>query len=201
MTTPTPQDVTQLLDAVSAGDSRAAGELLPLVYDQLRKLARARMSREKAGATLQPTALVHEAYLRLVGDHDVKWENRGHFFAAAARAMRRILVERARHRGRQKRGGGMKRVEIADDALAVEPPSDDLLALDEVLDRLEQYDPRKSDVVMLRYFAGLTIEETAAALGISPATVKNEWAFARAWLHRELRKGDSSAGGSTDEPP
>jgi RNA polymerase sigma factor (TIGR02999 family) len=201
MTTPTPQDVTQLLDAVSAGDSRAAGELLPLVYDQLRKLARARMSREKAGATLQPTALVHEAYLRLVGSQDVKWENRGHFFAAAARAMRRILVERARHRGRQKRGGGMKRVEIADDALAVEPPSDDLLALDEVLDRLEQYDPRKSDVVMLRYFAGLTIEETAAALGISPATVKNEWAFARAWLHRELRKGDSSAGGSTDEPP
>jgi len=198
MTTPSPQDVTQLLDAVGQGDSRAAEELLPLVYDQLRKLARSRMAREREGATLEPTALVHEAYLRLVGKQDVKWENRGHFFAAAARAMRRILVERARHRGRQKRGGAMQRVELSAEAMAVEPPSDELLALDEALDRLEQDDPRKCDVVMLRYFAGLTIEETSAALGISPTTVKSEWTFARAWLHRELRKGELGAGGGTD---
>jgi RNA polymerase sigma factor (TIGR02999 family) len=192
MTTPPPYEVTQLLAAVSEGDSRASAKLLPLVYDELRKLAKARMAHEPTGQTLQPTALVHEAYLRLVGDTNVTWDNRGHFFAAAALAMRRILVERARSRNRIKRGGGRARVELTDGALVSEPPDDDLLILDEALERLEKYDKRKADVVMLRYFAGLSIEETAAALGVSPATVKNEWTFARAWLHREIGKSEGA---------
>lgn len=190
MTTPPPHEVTQLLAAVNDGDSNASAKLLPLVYDELRKLAKARMAHEAVGQTLQPTALVHEAYLRLVGDTNVGWDNRGHFFAAAALAMRRILVERARSRNRIKRGGGRARVELTDGALVSEPPDDDLLVLDEALGRLEKYDKRKADVVMLRYFAGLSIEETAAALGVSPATVKNEWTFARAWLHREVARSD-----------
>jgi len=189
-------EITQLLNAASGGNQQAAADLLPLVYEELRALARSNMAREGgggAGHTLQPTALVHEAYLRLVGGADVKWDGRGHFFGAAARAMRRILVERARHRGRIKRGGGRQRVELNEEGLASEPPSTDLLALDEVLDRLERYDKRKAEVVMLRFFAGLSIEETASALGVSPATIKNEWMFARAWLHRELSKGDTRA--------
>ncbi|MBC7772393.1 MAG: sigma-70 family RNA polymerase sigma factor [Pyrinomonadaceae bacterium] len=188
MSTPAPHEVTQLLAAVSGGDSHAAAQLLPLVYDELRKLAKSRMSHEASGQTLEPTALVHEAYLRLLGDTNVGWDNRGHFFAAAALAMRRILVERARSRNRIKRGGGKGKVELTDAVLSTEPPSDDLLALDEALDRLEKYDKRKAEVVMLRYFAGLSIEDTAAALNLSPATVKNEWTFARAWLHREVAK-------------
>lgn len=191
-------DVTQLLAAVSDGDSKAAAELLPLVYGELQKLARSYMSHEREGQTLQPTALVHEAYMRLVGEADVKWDGRGHFFGAAARAMRRILVDRARSRGRIKRGGGRGRVELQPEVMAVEPPSTDLLALDEALDRLEKYDKRKCDVVLLRYFAGLSIEETAAALGVSPATVKNEWTFARAWLHRELANTAEEDGASED---
>lgn len=190
-------EVTQLLALASDGDSQAAAELLPLVYDELRRLARARMAKEAAGGagfTLQPTALVHEAYMRLLGDADVKWDNRGHFFGAAARAMRRILVERARHRDRIKHGGGRKRVELQDDAaMSQEPEAGELLALDEVLEKLERMDRRKAEVVMLRYFAGLSVEETAAALAISPATVKNDWAFARAWLHREMH-------GTSDRP-
>jgi RNA polymerase sigma factor (TIGR02999 family) len=188
---PTQHQVTQLLAAAGGGDAKASAELLPLVYDELRRLARAHMKRESPGQTLQPTALVHEAYMRLVGDADLKWDNRGHFFGAAARAMRHILVERARRRGRVKRGGGRGRVELDERALAVEPPSTDLLALDEALNALEAYDRRKCEVVMLRYFAGLTIEETAAAMALSIATVKNEWAFARAWLHRELNKDEA----------
>jgi RNA polymerase sigma factor (TIGR02999 family) len=178
--------VTQLLQAASAGDGKAAAELLPLLYEELRKLAASNMAREVSTQTLQPTALVHEAYLRLVGGADVKWDGRGHFFGAAARAMRRILVERARARGAIKRGGDRDRVLLSEDAFATEPDAENLLPLDEALDKLEKLDARKAEVVMMRYFAGLSIEETAAAIGVSLATVKNDWAFARAWLHREL---------------
>jgi RNA polymerase sigma factor (TIGR02999 family) len=187
-------NVTQILAAVSGGDRKAASDLLPVVYEELRKLARANMKRESEGHTLQPTALVHEAYMRLLGGADVKWDNRGHFFGAAARAMRRILVERARAKGRIKRGGERKRVELAEEMMAIEPESTDLLALDEALEKLEKFDQRKCEVVMLRYFAGLSIEETAAGMGLSPATVKNEWAFARAWLHRELKQAQGEDG-------
>ena len=183
--------MTQLLELAGQGDSKASEELLPLVYEELRRLARSQMKKEKeggAGQTLQATALVHEAYMRLVGDGEVKWQNRAHFFGAAARAMRRILVDRARHRGRQKRGGDRDRVVLSDQGLAA-PAGTDLVELDAALAKLEAEDARKSEVVMLRYFAGLSIEETAAALALSPATVKNEWTFARAWLKRELERG------------
>lgn len=181
-----PHEVTLLLEAARAGDPQAAADLLPLVYEELRKLARVRLGAEAPGQTLQPTALVHEAYLRLVGDSALHWNSRGHFFASAALAMRRILVERARHRKRMKHGGGRKRVELGDHAMSTEPDPLDMLALDEALDQLASIDERKSSVVMLRYFAGLTLEETAAALGISLATVKTDWSFARAWLHRAI---------------
>jgi RNA polymerase sigma factor (TIGR02999 family) len=165
-----------------------SGELLPEVYDELRKLARARLARERRpNQTLQPTALVHEAYLRVAGDRDEQpWDRRGHFFAAAALAMRRILVERARHYQRIKHGSGAERVELDSSIMRVDPALTDLVAVDEALTRLEQTDPRKAQVVSLRYFAGLSIEETAGALDLSPATVKNEWTFARAWLYRVL---------------
>jgi RNA polymerase sigma factor (TIGR02999 family) len=194
---PAAHEVTLALEAVRRGDARAAESLLEAVYEQLRDLARARMAREPgagAGMTLDATALVHEAYLRVLGPGDAdkpppRWDGRGHFFGAAALAMRRILVERARHRNRQRHGGGRDRVELADDLVpSPSPEADgtDLVALDEALRKLEAHDPRKAKVVSLRYFAGLTVEETAAALDLSPATVKNDWAFARAWLHREL---------------
>lgn len=185
--------VTCLLQQAAAGDSNAARELLPVVYEELRRLARARMAREPkggAGQTLQPTALVHEAYLRLLGDHEVRWNGRGHFFGAAALAMRRILVERARQRSRIKLGGEVARVDADLAAIAPslsnEPDATDMLALDDALKELESHDRRKYDVIMLRYFAGLSIEETAAALEISAATVKNDWTFARAWLKRRV---------------
>lgn len=187
--TPPPAEVTRLLAAASGGDSGASAELLPLVYDELRKLARARMAAEfggGAGQTLEPTALVHEAYMKLVGDADVQWNGRGHFFAAAALAMRRILVDRARQRRSLKRGGGKARVEAFDIEAPDEPPAAEVLALDGALERLSQFGKRRVDVVMLRYFAGLSVEETALALDVSTATVKNEWRFARAWLRREL---------------
>ncbi|MBI1190881.1 MAG: sigma-70 family RNA polymerase sigma factor [Tepidisphaera sp.] len=186
-TSPGNHDVTRILDAVKAGDKAASEQLLPVVYDELRRLARSYMHRENEGQTLQATALVHEAYLRLVGGVDVSWDSRGHFFAAAAMAMRRILVEKARSRGRIKRGGDRKRVELGDQAVANDSASTDLVALDEALNKLAAYSQRKADVVMLRYFAGLTNDETAAALGVSSATVRNEWTFARAWLMRELK--------------
>jgi RNA polymerase sigma factor (TIGR02999 family) len=187
-------DVTELLSAMGAGDQRAAADLLPLVYEELRKLAQARMVREPA-QTLQPTALVHEAYLRLVGDADrAKWNGRGHFFGAAAQAMRRIMVERARGQARLKRGGDRRRVTLEDNAVATESGGEDLVALDAALDRLEAHDQRKAQVVMLRYFAGLTVEETAAALDLSPAMIKKEWTVARAWLHRELGRADGTTG-------
>ena len=165
-----------------------SGELLPEVYDELRKLARARLARERQPhQTLQPTALVHEAYLRVSGDdHARRWDRRGHFFAAAALAMRRLLVERARHYQRIKHGGADARAELDTGIMRVDPALTDLVAVDEALTRLEQTDARKAQIVSLRYFAGLSVEETAAAMDLSPATVKNEWRFARAWLHRAL---------------
>lgn len=185
--------VTQLLGAISDGDSRAASDLLPLIYDELRKLAQSYMSKETPGRTLQPTALVHEAYMRLIGQEDVRWNSRGHFFGAAAQAMRRILIDQARARGRVKRGGGAGRVELDDRIATDDPPSTDLIALDEVLDELEKYDRRKWQVVMLQYFAGLNFEETAAALGISASTVRNDWTFAKAWLLRRMNEGAKAA--------
>lgn len=184
------RDITVLLSAIDDGDSRASEELLPLVYEELRRTARALMERERgrgAGYTLQPTALVHEAYMRLIGAGDVSWTNRRHFFGAAARAMRRILVERARRYKAVKHGGGRDRAGFHDE-IAVELPEDrvDMIALDEALSRLSERDARKAEIVNLRYFAGLTIEETAAAMELSPATIKSEWAYARLWLFREL---------------
>jgi RNA polymerase sigma factor (TIGR02999 family) len=182
-------DVTQLLDAAAAGDTKAAAELLPFVYDELRKLAAARMAEEKPGQTLQATALVHEAYLRVVGPADERrWENRGHFFAAAAEAMRRILVERARHKKSRKAGGGLKRLELADVELPVEDADDDLLALHDALIRLEEKDRRKAELAKLRFFAGLTNAQAAEALGISASTADNDWAYARCWLRVEMAR-------------
>ena len=190
---PQPGAVTRMLRAAGKGDSKAAADLLPLVYSELRKLARARMAKTPPGNTLQPTALVHEAYLRLIGSDEVSFTNRGHFFGAAAQAMRQILVEQARRKGSKKHGGDRKRLDVADIEPAIEAPSEDLLALDEALTRLEQANPRKGKIVMLRYFAGLTDEETAAALGVSVRTVRREWRFIRAFLFDQLSKPDSSA--------
>lgn len=179
------------------GESGSSADLLPQVYDELRRLARVRIAQEPAGLTLQPTALVHEAYLRLAGDGtDRRWDRRGHFFAAAAIAMRRILVERARHYRRVKHGGAQQRVELDSESPALAPVLPDVIAIDQALTRLEQIDPSKARVVLLRYFAGLTIDETAAAMDLSPATVKNEWVFARAWLHDVLRTQGPPAGES-----
>ena len=185
---PTPSDVTRLLAAASGGDGRAAEELLPIVYEELRVLAHRRMARERPGQTLQPTALVHEAYLRLLGPEgdSVRWENRGHFFGAAAEAMRRILIERARRVARLRHGGGRDRLPLENVDGAVDAKSDDLIALDEALKKLEAHDPRMAEVVKLRYFAGLGVEETATAMNVSPRTVKREWAVARAWLYERM---------------
>lgn len=188
--------VTMLLEAASAGDAQASQKLLPLVYEQLRRLAQSHMRKEAAGQTLQPTALVHEAYLRLVGNTELRWQGRGHFFAAAALAMRRILVDRARARHADKRGGGRGRVELHDVASPSDASSTDLLALDEALKKLESEQPRKYQVVMLRYFAGLSIEETAAAIGVSSATVKTDWAVARVWLYRAMGGPEGGEGGA-----
>ncbi len=180
-------DVTQILSRIDSGDSNAAEQLLPLVYDELRKLAAARLADEKPGQTLQATALVHDAYLRLVGSTDEpQWNSRGHFFAAAAEAMRRILVEQARRKSRGKHGGERRRVDL-DSACAVsEPPSLDLLALDEALSKLASVEPAKAELVKLRFFAGLTMPEAAATLGISLATAERNWTFARSWLYAEI---------------
>ena len=194
-------EVTRLLDQVASGDPKASAELLPLVYEELRRLARARMAQEPAGLTLQPTALVHEAYMRLVGSSDTNWNGRGHFFGAAALAMRRILVERARSVHRLKRGGDRRRVELDDRVGDREPDPAEVIGIDEVLARLEVFDRRKAEVVMMRYFAGLTIEEIAAALGLSVAQVKGEWSFARAWLHRELSRREDEPTTSTGDSP
>jgi RNA polymerase sigma factor (TIGR02999 family) len=179
-------DVTTILDAMGEGDPQAADELLPIVYDELRRLAAHKLSRERPGQTLQATALVHEAYMRLVGSGDPGWQGRGHFFGAAAEAMRRILVERARSKGRIKRGGDRQRVDMDADLLASDERPEELLALDEALTRLAAQDEEKAEVVKLHFFGGLTLPDTARALGISLATAERRWSYARAWLRVEM---------------
>jgi RNA polymerase sigma factor (TIGR02999 family) len=185
-------EVTRILSAIEHGDSHAAEQLLPLVYDELRQLAAQKLAQEKPGQTLQATALVHEAYVRLVGSGEAAagceqpWDSRGHFFASAAEAMRRILIDRAREKRSQKRGGGRKRLDIDAIDLATRATPDQLLALDDALAKLARTDPAVARLVELRYFAGLTVEETGKALGISTATAYRHWKFARAWLHSEL---------------
>jgi RNA polymerase sigma factor (TIGR02999 family) len=186
-------DVTGILSAIERGDPQAAEQLLPLVYDELRKLAAQRLAQEKPGQTLQATALVHEVYLRLVGTSDPGWSSRGHFFAAAAEAMRRILVENARRKKRLRHGGGGRRLDLDDVDLAGAAPSEDLLALDEALERLARKDPIPVQLVKLRYFAGLTMEEAAAALGVSLRTAERNWTYARTWLHRTISQNDGPA--------
>jgi RNA polymerase sigma factor (TIGR02999 family) len=180
-------EVTRILSAIEQGDPSAAEQLLPLVYDELRKLAAQRLAQERPGQTLQATALVHEAYLRLIDpDGAARWNSRGHFFAAAAEAMRRILVENARRKRSGKHGGGLARHDVDDVPLAAPELGEDLLALDEALARLAEKDPVKVELVKLRHFAGLTVDQAARALGISPATADRYWAYARAWLHAAI---------------
>ena len=189
---PQPNEVTQLLVRAGEGDPSVAEDLLPLIYDQLRRLAERQMADEPAGHTLQPTALVHEAYLRLIGDEPVSWNSRGHFYGAAAQAMRRILVERARRHGRVKHGGNRRRVGMDVAEAFDEASRTNLLAIDEALSRLQEEHERPSEVVMLRYFAGLSEEETASALGVSRRTVHGDWKFARVWLLKQLRDRDEA---------
>ena len=182
-------EVTHILAAVERGDPRAAEQLLPLVYEELRKLAAQRLAGEKPGQTLQATALVHEAYVRLVGGEQPHgWNGRGHFFAAAAEAMRRILIDRARRKSSRKAGGGMRRIDLDDIEPTLGEPDLELLALDEALQELERRHPRKAEVVKLRFFAGLTTAQAAVALGVSTSTAENDWAYARSWLR--LRMGE-----------
>lgn len=184
-------NVTQLLREWGEGKSEALEELVPLIYKQLRSLAHGILYGERPGHTLQTTALVHEAYLKLIDQKDARWQNRAHFFAIAAQAMRRILIDSARKHGASKRGGKGERVSLTDAAEIVLEPDKDLLALDEALNRLAELDERQSKIVELRYFGGLTVEETAEVMNISPATIKREWAMARAWLHQALTEEES----------
>lgn len=187
----------QTLSAASRGDRQASADLLPLVYNELRRLAQSRMGHLPPGNTLQATALVHEAYMRLVGDEDPGWQGRGHFFAAAAESMRQVLVDQARRKKRLKRGGDKKRMDVADFEAPLAGPVEDILAMDEAIERLRQDDARKAQIVLLRYFAGLTREETAAVLDISVATIDREWRYIVARLHRELGtlEGEHDQGG------
>jgi len=190
------REVTAILDRIQRGDAKAAAEILPLVYEELRVLAAARLAREAPGLTLQPTALVHEAYVRLVGDGGIEpaWNSRGHFFAAAAEAMRRILVETARRKGRIRHGGDLRRVELPDVEAPGENDGEELLLLDESLRRFAAIRPEAARLVELRFFAGLTLEESAAALGVSERTAQRMWTFARAWLRREMERTASQPG-------
>ena len=185
-------DVTRILNAMERGDAQATDELLPLVYEELRLLAAQKLSHEPPGQTLQATALVHEVYLRLVGDEPQSWENRGHFFAAAAEAMRRILVERARHRRSAKQGGSLQRVALDEAVSSIEDPKEDILALDDALDQLAAEDDKLAQVVKLRYFAGLTLSQIADVLGVTRRTVDRHWALGRAWLYQEMMKGEDT---------
>lgn len=187
------RDVTHLLHAVEQGELSAAEELLPLVYEELRRLAAARMAKEQPGQTLQPTALVHEAWLRLKPDQSSRWRSKAHFFKAAAEAMRRILVEKARRKASQKRGGGWSRVEVQDCQIAAPMPAAELLALDEALAELQQLNARHARLVELCFFVGLTQQEAAETLGISVATAERDWMFCRAWLYRKIRPADRDA--------
>lgn len=193
-------DVTRILSAIEHGDAAAADQLLPLVYQELRRLAAARLAGEKPGETLQPTMLVHEAYVRLVDvEQPQKWNGRGHFFAAAAEAMRRILVERARRKQSLKRGGGWQRVDLDVTLVEAEGRDDELLALDEALTRLEQRWPDKALVVKLRYFAGFTLTEAAQSMKVSVATAERHWTFARAWLFSQLKPADADVPKRADD--
>ena len=190
-------DITPILEAIDGGDPRASEQLLPLVYDELRRLAEARLARERSGQTLQATALVHEAYLRLIGPADrdpATWDGRGHFFAAAAQAMRRILVERARARGTAKRGGSWQRVDLDLSRISIDEVPAELIELDEALASFREEEPEKTKLVELRFFAGLTMEEAASMLGISIATAGRHWAYARAWLYEEISRKNPQEG-------
>ena len=180
-------EVTRVIEAVQRGDPKAAAELLPLVYEELRKLAASKMANEAAGNTLQPTALVHEAWLRLVGNDNPKFAGRAHFFAAAAEAMRRILIDRARRKRALRHGGGQVRLDIQQLDLASPDADDQLLAVNDALDKLDSQDPTEAKLVKLRYFVGLTVEEAAGLLDISPRTATNYWAHARTWLYHEIK--------------
>jgi RNA polymerase sigma factor (TIGR02999 family) len=186
MSLPGDSEPSAILQAAQAGDPQAAADLLPLVYDELRKLAAQKLAQETPGQTLQPTALVHEAYLRIAGDSQVTWEGRRHFFFAAARAMREILVEQARRKAGPKQGGGRKRQELDDACAMLERPSDDVLAVHGALEELETHDPQDAKIVLLRYFTGLTMDETAAVLGIPERTLDRQWRYIRAWLMKRL---------------
>lgn len=182
-------DVTRILDAIQQGDPRAGEELLPLVYEELRKLAAHKMAHEAPGQTLQPTALVHEAWLRLVGNENQKWDGRAHFFAAAAEAMRRILIERARRRRVLEKGGYVQREEVTESKLVIAVPDEELLAVNEGVDRLAKEDPAAADLVKLRYFVGMSMPEAAEAMGMPLRSVERLWTFARAFLRNELKQG------------
>jgi RNA polymerase sigma factor (TIGR02999 family) len=183
-------DVTQILCAIEQGDVKAADELLPLVYEELRRLAAHKMSQEPPGQTLQATALVHEAYIRLVGTEARNWNCRTHFFTAAAEAMRRILIDNARRKKRLKHGGDRKRTDLNNVDIAADSPSTELIALDEALTKFAQEDPVKADLVKLRYYAGLTLEQASDILGLSQTTAKRHWTYARAWLYRQIKAGE-----------
>lgn len=180
-------DITLMLQAVARGERQASSDLLPLVYEELRQLAGARMAREASGQTLQPTALVHEAWLRLVGEGNRSWENRAHFFGAAAEAMRRILIENARRKSRLKRGGGQLRVDIDEIELADTTPDDKILLIDEALEKLQAEDPEKAKIVVLKFFGGLTNQEVAQSLNVTERTVERHWAFAKAWMFQSIQ--------------
>jgi RNA polymerase sigma factor (TIGR02999 family) len=185
-------DVTRILNAIEKGDTKAADELLPLVYEELRILASQKLSQETPGQTLQATALVHEAYLRLVGSEAQNWDNRGHFFAAAAEAMRRILVDKARFKQSMRHGGKHQKVDLNDAILLIEDPKEDIIAVNEALDKLENEDLKLANVIKLRYFSGLTLDQIAVIMGIGRRTVDRYWALGRAWLYQEITRTEKT---------